>query len=284
VFDFEKYHALGNDYLIIDPVAADVPATTNAARALCDRHFGVGSDGVLFGSVEDAVPGDAIPLLIFNADGSVCEKSGNGLGMFALYLAEHGVGGDCFVIRTLAGNTVVRVVDAARGLVSVDMGAPTFDGMGGNGVRSTLTVDGRNLTVVRVHNGNPHVVVLLPEVPALLIHELGPLIAGHPEFPDRVNVEFLRVLDPGTLDIEVWERGAGYTLAAGSSSCAAASAAHALGFVADAVSVRMPGGTHDIAIGPDGVVTMTGTAEKIMNGTLSTSLRRRLALRGMVTR
>lgn len=253
---------------------------------MCDRHFGVGGDGVLFGPIGPVEKGRAAELRIFNSDGSECEKSGNGIRMFALYLAAHYVKDDEFVIHTLAGDAPVQVRDFAAGIVRVDMGRPLFHaadipvlGTRGPVIARPLEAGGRQLTVTCVNIGNPHTVVPLDEISPELAHELGPVIARHPRFPHGSNVQFLQVIDRQRINIEIWERGAGYTLASGSSSCAAASAARALGLTGDAVQVRMPGGVIEIGTATDGTVTMTGPAQQVATGQLAPEFRRQLGLR-----
>jgi diaminopimelate epimerase len=286
--DFVKYQALGNDYLVIDPLRIgllDLPSTAQAARLLCDRHFGIGADGVLLGPVGAVRAGEPVVLRVFNSDGSVCGKSANGLRIFALYLSQyHQVARDV-VIRTLAGDAAVRIEDADAGIARVDMGRPTFEpadipapDLPGPVVARPLDVAGRRLLVSCLNNGNPHTVVPLPEVSAVLAAELGPLIAGHPAFPERTNVQFMRVLDRETVEIEIWERGAGYTLASGASACAAASAAHVLGLVDRAIQVRMPGGVVRTAIDMHGAVSLTGVSEQVAAGTLAPRFLARLGL------
>jgi len=284
VSHFARYQALGNDYLVIDPAEVGVEVTGAAARLLCDRHFGLGADGLLVGPLDPVEPGRPVRLSILNSDGTVCGKSGNGLRIFALHLAaRYPVGAD-LVLRTVAGDCPVRVLDLDAGLVRVGMGPPSFDaadipmlGEHGPVLARPLLVGGRELTVSCVHNGNPHTVVPVPEVSAGLARELGPLIAGHPRFPSRTNVQFLRVADRGTVDLEVFERGAGYTLASGASACAAVSAAYELGLVDRRVRVRMPGGEVEVEVGDGRSVSMTGTAEQVAVGELAPAFRRRLA-------
>ena len=270
--EFTKYQALGNDYLVIDPGHVDFEPTYESVRLLCDRHFGVGADGILFGPIGPVRPGDPVRLRIFNSDGTECEKSGNGLRMFALYTATRYPVGDRFVIHTLAGDSPVWVRDLASGVVEVDMGRPRIEA-----VSEPLDVDGRRLGVTRVDIGNPHTVVPAAAISRDLACELGPRIARHPTFPEGSNVQFMKVVDDGVIEIEIWERGAGYTLASGSSSCAAAAAAHVLGLVGDAVEVRMPGGTIAITFRPDGAVTMVGPAQEVATGRLADAFQARLA-------
>jgi diaminopimelate epimerase len=283
--DFVKYQALGNDYIVVDPNRVQFLPTAESVRLLCDRHFGIGGDGVLLGPVARAGPGPRVDLRIFNSDGSECEKSGNGIRMFALYVAEHYLDDQEFTVHTSAGDSRVEICDAARGVVRVEMGVPSFDasnvpvsGLSGPAIAWPLTLEGRSLTVTSVNVGNPHTVVPLEEISAALAHELGPKISRHPRFPDGSNVQLLRVIDRATIQLEIWERGAGYTLASGSSSCAAASAARALDLVDDRVRVLMPGGELQIALAGDGAVTMTGAAEQVATGEFSPAFRRRLGL------
>ncbi|OEJ24413.1 diaminopimelate epimerase [Streptomyces agglomeratus] len=279
--DFTKYQALGNDYLVIDPLRVDFTATAQTVRLLCDRHLGVGADGVLIGPTAEPRPGEPVGLRIFNSDGSPCEKSGNGLRMFALYLAEHYGAGPVrpeepaetsVVLRTVAGDSRADILDFAEGRVRVEMGVPAF----ATDAPVGLTAGARHLDVIGLHLGNPHTVVPLDEVSADLARELGPLIAWHPAYPEGTNVQFLSVLDRGTIRIEVWERGAGYTLASGSSACAATAAAHRLGLVGEHVVVEMAGGTMEVSVGEQGEITMTGTAEQVATGDFSPAFRARL--------
>jgi diaminopimelate epimerase len=283
VADFVKYQALGNDYLLVDPLSVVCAQDAQTARRLCDRHFGIGADGVLFGPTAPVGPGMPVGLTIFNSDGSSCERSANGIRMFALHLAEHYLDATEFTVRTLAGDSVVEVSDAAAGLVRIGMGQPSFEahdipvtGRSGPSLSWPLDVEGETLEVTSVANGNPHAVLFLDDLPERRVRELGPRIAGHPRFPQRCNVEFVQVADREAIDIRIWERGAGYTLASGAGACAAASAAHALGLVDDALTVRMPGGDVRVTFADDGQVWLTGVVEQVASGDLSPVLRERL--------
>ena len=283
---FTKYQALGNDYVVIDPRDAAFEPTGQDALLLCDRNFGIGADGVLFGPIGPVHASRPVRLRIFNSDGSECEKSGNGIRIFALHVAaRHLPGVREFTVRTLCGDSSVRIVDQPAGVVSVGMGGPCFDaaavpmlGITGLAVEQPLLVDGRQLTVTALNLGNPHAVVLTEHPTRELACALGPLIAEHERFPTRTNVQFLRVLDRRTIQIEVWERGAGYTLASGSSGCAATAVAHRLGQVDTGaeITVRMAGGEIGVTVAPDGTVTMTGSAEHVLSGTLAAALVARL--------
>ncbi len=276
-----KYHALGNDYLVIDPARAAIALTPAAIRLLCDRQRGVGGDGVLYGPLRE---GGQLAVRIFNADGSEAEKSGNGLRIFARYLLEAGYvdGPECSV-ATLGG--VARVhFDAPDGRLStVDMGQLTFSsqeipvaGPPREVLRETIDVGGRTFEFSATSLGNPHCVVFVDEPSRELACTFGPLLEHHPLFPRRVNVQFARVLDAATLQIEIWERGSGYTLASGSSSCAAAGVAHRLGKCAREVAVHMPGGTARVWIDRDWRARLQGPVASVGWGQLTEEFLARL--------
>ncbi|MET9433227.1 diaminopimelate epimerase [Streptomyces sp. NPDC006551] len=290
--DFFKYQAAGNDYLVIDPRHTDFPVTPEAIRLVCDRHRGVGADGVLHGPLEPPRPGVPVTLDLYNSDGSDCGRSGNGLRMFALHLAEQEAGawadGREFTLRTAVGDTAVRVLDAGQGRVEVGMGRPSFDAADlpllhvdgspyiGRAVRVPLSVDDEKLTVTCVYNGNPHTVVLVDAPSPQLARRLGPGIAQHVRFPRATNVQFARMVNRAVMELEVFERGAGYVTASGAGACAAVSAARELGLCDDRVEVRMPGGGVEITVAEDGRVTMTGDAEQVAAGSFAPALRARL--------
>jgi diaminopimelate epimerase len=270
---FAKYHALGNDYLVLDPATVVEELTATRIRLICDRHYGVGSDGVLLGPLESAECD--FRLRLFNPDGSEFEKSGNGLRIFARYLWDAGrVGLEPFTIMTPGGRVTCRVHPGGAS-VSVDMGQVSFHssripvaGPPREVLNESLLVDGQELRFCAASIGNPHCVVLCAEVSAEQAHRWGPAIENDPRFPRRTNVQFMKVLDRGAIQIEIWERGVGYTLASGSSSCAAAAVAHRLGLCDSRVAVKMPGGSIDIAIAGDWSITMTGAVTRVCEGTL----------------
>jgi len=259
VIAFEKYHGLGNDYLVVDEVAGrglDEPAV----RRICDRSLGVGSDGILL-----RVGGEGAPfgLRILNPDGSEAEKSGNGLRIFARYLYDRGeVGDEEFAVRTPGGDVRCRVLDGGRA-VRVEMGRVTF-----HVTQEPIEVAGRSLRYSAVSIGNPHCVVFVDDPSEALARELGPLLERDSRFPNRTNVQLVEVVDRHAIRIEIWERGAGHTLASGSSSCAAAAVAHRLGYVDARVEVRMPGGSLAVEIGPDFDVVQQGPVVHVASGTL----------------
>jgi len=268
-----KYHGLGNDYLVMDPAAVGRELSPREVQVICHRNYGAGSDGILWGPLPSTAA--QFRLRIFNPDASEAEKSGNGLRIFARFLHDQGKVRDApFTIETAGGVVRARVHPGGK-LVDVEMGKVTFDGARipvAGGAREVLneelTVGGRTFTFSAASVGNPHCVIPLPEVSEALARTYGPLIEHEPRFPNRTNVQFLQVLDRHNIRIEIWERGAGYTLASGSSSSAAASVARRLGLVEGDVTVHMPGGTLSITIGPDFRVDMTGPVTRVGDGDL----------------
>jgi diaminopimelate epimerase len=266
-----KYHGLGNDYIVINP--ADLPDELAPAsiQRICDRHYGAGADGILLGPLP-ATNGD-FGLRIFNPDGSEAEKSGNGLRIFTRYLWDRGLVGDApFTVATAGGVVTAHVQQAGR-LVTVEMGRVSFDsreipvaGPPREILDETLLAGGVELRICAATLGNPHCVVLREQVSATEVQRLGPLIETDARFPHRTNVQFMQVLDRARLRIEIWERGAGYTLASGSSACAAAATAHRLGLCDAQVTVSMPGGLLEVGITPDWSVTLRGPVTKVWQG------------------
>jgi len=280
--DFKKYHGLGNDYLVIDPNVQDFAMTQESIRLICDRNFGVGSDGILYGPRFD---GDMPSLRIFNPDGSEAEKSGNGLRIFAKYLFESKyVRGKSFKIKTLGGIVDVQVKDDTANLIRIDMGKVTFisneipvAGPKREVVNEPLDINGVEYMVTCLSIGNPHCVIPMKQVNEETARSLGPHIENHRMFPNRINMQIVRVIDRANIDVRIWERGAGYTLASGSSSCAAAAATHRLGLVDNDVTVHMPGGELRIEIAPDGQIRMTGPVEGTFEGNFHQDLLKRIS-------
>lgn len=275
---FSKYHALGNDYLVMDPTDGIPNLTEAQIRVICHRNFGAGSDGILFGPL----PSTKAPfgLRIFNPDGSEAEKSGNGLRIFSRYLWDRKQVADDteFAIET-AGGLVRSTVFAGGRTVRVDMGRVSFwsdvipvTGDRREVLRERIQAGDRSFEYCAATVGNPHCVIPLPEISEELARKYGPLLETHSNFPRRTNVQFLRVLDRSNIRIEIWERGAGYTLASGSSSSASAAVAHRLGLVDGHVTVHMPGGTLTIEISPDYSIRMTGGVTRVAEGIMSPEL------------
>ncbi len=306
--DFYKYHGLGNDYLVMEPGQFKETITPAMVEAICDRNLGVGGDGVLWGPLEmGGKPGEsagssesagispAFGVRIFNPDGSEAEKSGNGLRIFARHLLERGfVTPPQFSIAAKGGVVVARTLTPDGRRISMNMGRVRFDsevipmtGPPREVLRETLRVldsgDGAEkfpmeFTINGANVGNPHCVVLVEEPTPALARRVGPLIERHPSFPNRTNVQFMSAVDPHAIRIEIWERGAGYTRASGTSSCAAAAVACRLGTCESPVTVHMPGGSLEIRIDSGFNVEMEGDVEAVARGTFSDEFMTRVGL------
>ena len=279
--DFFKYHALGNDYLVIDPNRTQIKLTTDAIKLICHRNFGVGSDGILYGPI---TLNGALGLKIFNPDGSEAEKSGNGIRTFARYLFDTGYQKDkVFHLQTKGGRVTVEILDCQGEMIKVHMGAVTFDsrlipvnGQPREVVNERININGKEYQATCLSIGNPHCIIPMAEISKDLALGLGPGIENHQLFPNRINLQLLNVIDRNNIQIEIWERGAGYTLASGSSSCAAASAAFKLGLVDNRIKVRMPGGVIEIEIKDDWQVFMTGPVASVAKGEFSEEFRKQM--------
>jgi diaminopimelate epimerase len=278
VIAFTKGHGLGNDYIVIDEKDLRAPLSPRAIERICDRNWGVGSDGIL---LLVPTPRADFGLRIFNPDGSEAEKSGNGLRIFAKYLWDHGrTKKATFTVDTKGGivECRCRLTDGRMGFVTVEMGRATFrapdipmNGPDREVVGVPLQLgDGTTLAVTAVSVGNPHCVSFVERLDEGECRRLGPLIERHPAFPNRTNVQFARIASRGAIEILIWERGAGFTLASGSSSCGAASAAVRNGLCDHGpVKVGMPGGELTIDVRPDWSLRLDGPVEEVYRGTLS---------------
>ncbi|MBU0994623.1 MAG: diaminopimelate epimerase [Proteobacteria bacterium] len=271
---FYKYHGLGNDYIVIDPAEIDDNLSPSLIRTICHRNFGVGSDGILLGPIETDSP--HFFLRIFNPDGSEAEKSGNGLRIFSRYLWDKKrIGNQPFMILT-KGGMVQSTIHADGQLISVDMGQVSFDsdkipveGPKREVINEFLSIEGKKLQFCAATVGNPHCVIPQDNISELETKSLGPFIETHPVFPRKTNVQFMKILDRNNIALEIWERGAGYTLASGSSSSAAAAVAFKLGLCDADIIVHMKGGNIDIHISDNYHIKMTGPVVKIAEGILA---------------
>lgn len=267
---FTKYHALGNDYIVVNPADLGFELSEWHVKVLCNRHFGFGSDGVLYGPLKSGHCD--FSLKIFNPDGSEAEKSGNGLRIFSRYLWDKKlVAGDWFSIET-KGGVVNSIVREKGSLISVEMGKVKFTHSEGGEPRlaaQKICVDGVTFDYYPANVGNPHAVILQDFVSPILAKTYGRLIENDSSFPNRTNVQFVKVIDRNSIEIEIWERGAGYTLASGSSSTATAAVVYALGLCDRDIKVKMPGGTIAIALDEQFNAVMTGEVCRIGVGELT---------------
>jgi diaminopimelate epimerase len=262
--DLIKYQALGNDYLVLDlPGALDrlVPMLP----ALCDRFRGLGSDGLL------AFDPKAMTVRIFNPDGSEAQKSGNGLRITAAHaVLEHGAG-DEFELRTADRANPVRILarNGAEIVCELDIGRPSFRAadlparFDGEPTRVHLDTSAGRVEAMLVSVGNPHCVVFGEPVTKERCLELGPLLENHSAFPERTNVQLFEVIDRARARVEIWERGAGYTLASGTSASAVAAACMRAGLVNDRVTIQMPGGDLEIQRAKSGNLVQSGPARRV---------------------
>jgi diaminopimelate epimerase len=268
---FWKYQAHGNEYVVLDAADGATPSSSYV-QSICDRSSGAGADGVLYGPI---IENNVFGVRIFNPDGSEAEKSGNGVRIFARWLKDRRiVQSDQTTIRTVGGDVPIRYLDQEGQRVAAEMGRASFwsDDIPLTGSRREVVAerlvlpDGQTLCITCLTIGNPHCVILVEEVKRQDALTLGPTVERHAIFPNRTNMQLVEIINRRAIRIEIWERGAGRTLASGSSSCAAACAVRRLGLVDAEVRVEMPGGEMFVEINDDWRVALTGEAEPISEG------------------
>ena len=268
-----KWHGLGNDFILTELSKSSTFDIRGAVERLCDRHFGVGADGVV---TIRHLSGNAFEMRIYNADGTEPEMCGNATRCVGLYIKRRMLArGDEFELRTKGG--IVRPKVLENGTVRVDMGEPRLlrgeIPVAGNPAEQArevkLRADGRDFTAFCVSMGNPHAVIFVPDIEAVELEKWGPVLECDPQFPKKINVEFVEVRSPGMVRMRVWERGSGITLACGTGSCATAVAGHLSGRTGSCVTVLLDGGEllveHSAA---DNHVYMTGPAVEVFRGEL----------------
>lgn len=271
---FVKYHGLGNDFILVDNRHSPDPILTpEQAEKLCDRHFGIGADGVIF-----ALPGQDgtdYTMRIYNSDGSEPEMCGNGIRCMARFLGDL-EGADAksvYTIHTLAGLITPKL--EADGQITVDMGKPrllpaliptTLAAGGESVVSEPLTVAGQDWSVTCVSMGNPHCITFVDDVTAIDLEKVGPLFETNSAFPAKTNTEFIEVVSRDYLKMRVWERGAGITLACGTGACASLVAAVLNGLSDRTCTIELPGGPLKIEWADDDRIFMTGPAERVFTG------------------
>lgn len=271
--NFSKWHGLGNDYIIIASTELPFDMTPARAALICDRHFGIGSDGILLWSGTEAA---GFRLDIFNPDGSKAEMCGNGIRMLARYLVLRGlVGEEPLSVDTDAGYIAPNVLSDGR--VRVHMGRARlggtgivgFDGEAEEAVSRKLTAADQEYEFTFVDMGNPHCVIETDSLEDINLDFVGDIIENHDLFPNRTNVEFMKMIGPSEIAMRVWERGVGETNACGTGACAVAVAASRVLGAESPVLVHLPGGDLVIEVDAALEVTMTGPAEEIYSGTMS---------------
>ncbi|HJD34736.1 MAG TPA: diaminopimelate epimerase [Candidatus Mediterraneibacter tabaqchaliae] len=272
---FTKMQGLGNDYVYVNCFEEKIDNPPELARRISDRHFGVGSDGLIMINPSDKAD---FEMEMYNADGSRGEMCGNGIRCVAKYVYDHGLTDKTDIsVETLGGIKYLEltVEDGKVKTVKVDMGKPELEPQkipikadGGKAVDEPIRVGGEEYRMTCVSMGNPHAVVFVGcDVKDFPLEEIGPKFENHERFPNRVNTEFVRVIDRHTAEMRVWERGSGETLACGTGACAVAVACVLNGLTEDEVTVRLLGG--DLQIRWDrekDTVYMTGPAEAVFDG------------------
>jgi diaminopimelate epimerase len=271
---FAKYQGIGNDFVMLADPRDELELTPRLVRALSDRHFGIGADGVI--RVAPGVDGADLSMDYVNSDGSIGEMCGNGIRCLALFAREEGMTDATHMqVATPAGLKTIEVGENGR--VRVDMGAPIFEPAaipirweGPEALHAKLEVDGEVVEATCLSMGNPHAVLFVDDPERAPVTTLGPRLETHDAFPNRVNVEFVRVASPTRVEMRVWERGAGETLACGTGACAAAVAARLIGEADAEMVVSLPGGELEIewegSLGDDKPVFMTGPTVRSFEG------------------
>jgi diaminopimelate epimerase len=275
MISFVKYHGLGNDFILVDNRQQSEPLITpEQAVTWCDRHFGIGADGVIF--VLPGQDGTDYTMRIFNSDGSEPEMCGNGIRCLARFIAdlEGDSAKEVYRIHTLAGMIIPKL--EANGQVTVDMGQPrllaaeiptTLAAADQQVVNQAIEAAGASWQVTCVSMGNPHCITFVPDVAAIPLETIGPQFEHHPTFPQRTNTEFIEVVRRDYLKMRVWERGAGITLACGTGACAALAAGVLNGVCDRRATVELPGGCLEIEWSAiDERLYMTGPAQQVFRG------------------
>ncbi|MBC5684008.1 diaminopimelate epimerase [Ruminococcus hominis] len=270
----EKYHGLGNDYLVFDPNKNELELNEANVKMICNRNVGLGSDGIL----EGPLLGEHLAVKIWNPDGSVAEKSGNGVRIFAKYLKDAGyVQKKNYELMTDGGIVEITYLNEEGSRLRISMGKLSF-------VSEEIPVIGERREVINedmvfgnnlypatcVSVGNPHCVIPMQEISKELVCKIGVHSESARYFPERVNTEIMKVTDRNNIAIETYERGAGYTMATGTGACAAAAVAYKLGLTENKMLVHMPGGDLQVEIADDWNVYITGDVFYIAEIKLST--------------
>ena len=277
MLDFTKMTGLGNDYVYIDCTSGnklkDIP---ELARKVSDRHFGIGSDGLIL--IEKAENKNAdFKMRIFNSDGSEAEMCGNGIRCVAKFIHDNKMSNkDRIDIDTLAGIKKVKIIEEDDGScenVIVDMGEPIFqdknipyDVYEPFNKDLDLEVNGKKMRFTVVSMGNPHAITFVEDINNIEIEKIGPIVENNPKFPNRTNVEFVQIIDKNNIKVRVWERGVGETVACGTGASAAVVAGGINGYTGENVEVELPGGKLQIEWGKDNHIYMQGPATKVYEG------------------
>ena len=273
-------HGLGNEYIVLDSTNINFQLTKQAIIRLCNIHFGIGSDGIVM--KVPSVKAD-FGFRVYNPDGSEAEKSGNGLRIFCKFLYDYGYANSRkFSVETLTDIVYADIIEEEKGkaiLVRVDMGKAVFSSRNipvdsdlPEFIGQKIKAGDKEFEVNCVSVGNPHCVVIKHDLDEKEIRKYGPLLENHPVFPNRINVQFAKALSDHDAQILIWERGAGFTLASGSSSCAASCVLLKRGLIKGDLTMHMQGGTLKIQIDKEWNIRMTGEVREIAKGVLGKEL------------
>lgn len=268
---FNKMHGLGNDFIVIDSVTSKIKLSPAQIRKLADRHFGIGFDQLLIIDAPSS-PDVDFNYRIFNSDGSEVEQCGNGARCFAKYVHDRKLSArNPIRVQTLSGRYEIGI--NADNTYSVDMGVPQFAPLQipftaeSEQATYTLEVDGQSLEMSVLSMGNPHAVLVVDDTETAPVNSLGPILESHPSFPNRANIGFMQLLGRDEINLRVYERGAGETLACGSGACAAVVAGIRLGKLDNEVNVNLPGGSLKIYWPGEGQsVILSGPAKTVFHG------------------
>ncbi|MDO5424491.1 MAG: diaminopimelate epimerase [Eubacteriales bacterium] len=279
--ELERYYGLGNDYLVLDPNKNELPLTPENIKLLCNRNFGLGSDGILLGPI---IQETGMLVRVFNPDGTEAEKSGNGVRIFAKYLKDADYVQKTHVrFNTLGGPVEAYYLNEEGSRLKISMGNLSFwsDDIPVTGPRrevinEEMEFNHVNYLATCVTIGNPHCIIPMLHVSKDQVCRIGWFAESAEYFPKRINTQIMQVIDRNNIQIEIFERGAGYTLASGSGACAAAGAAYRMGLTDEKMYVHMPGGVLEVEIGEDYSVLMTGDVCHIGKISLSHSFSERL--------
>lgn len=269
---FHKYQALGNDMIVIDPAHFTTPLNPSIIQLLCDRHFGIGADGICFGPLQNAdLPHE---MCFFNPDGTEAQKSGNGMRVFARYLWDAAYVSEHEFPLSIHGEiSQANILEASAAQIATSMGRLSFNskdiplvGDSREVVGEKIQIGDQGWHITAVSVGNPHCVIFTEDL--VQIHTAGPLLETAIQFPERTNVQMVHVLDDHNIQISIWERGAGHTLASGTSACATAGAALRHGFCRSPITVCMEGGKATVTIDESWQASLAGDVMPLYRGTL----------------
>ena len=277
---FIKSHGLGNEYIVLDDDNINFEINTNSIIRLCNVNYGIGSDGILLKVKSDKAD---FGLKIFNPDGSEAEKSGNGLRIFCKYLFDYGfTNNQQFTVETAGGIVTAfidEIVNEKAKIITVEMGKAIFNSKTiptnfeeNEVIDKTITIKDKDFKINCVSVGNPHCIVIKEQLDINEIKTYGSLIENYPMFPNRINVQFVKVIDRHNAEILIWERGAGFTLASGSSSSAVACILKKRGLIDNNVTIKMIGGNLKLEISENWDIKMTGEVRQICDGFLNPEL------------